>query len=30
MVVGKPLQAWMKLDDKALRACVHGTIAPPK
>lgn len=30
MAVGKPLQAWMKLDEKALRACVHGTISPPK
>jgi hypothetical protein len=30
MPVGIPLQAWMKLDEKALRACIHGTIAPPK
>lgn len=30
MPVGIPLQAWMKLDSKALKACIHGTIAPPK
>jgi hypothetical protein len=28
--VGIPLQAWMKLDDKALKACVQGTISQPK
>jgi hypothetical protein len=30
MVTGKPIPAAMKLDQKTLKACVHGTISPPR